>query len=100
MGDGPVLGGAAGTASRVCIVYGNCQADALSQVLRDSPAFAAEYEVTQVPGVHVMTPAQRSQLEELVSRAALIVAQPVRSGYRAAIGTDEIAAAAPRGCRV
>ena len=85
----------------VCIVYGNCQGPALAEVLRASPAFAAEYEVAHVPAVHTITSAQRAELEQLVGRAALIVAQPVKSGFRKMqLGTDEITAAAPTGCRI
>jgi hypothetical protein len=101
MGATSALAGDARTTLPLCIVYGNCQADALSHVLRASPAFAAEYNIACVPAVHTITATERSELEKLVARASLIVAQPVKRGYREmALGTDEITAAAPSRCRV
>jgi hypothetical protein len=84
-----------------CVVYGNCQAPALRDVLRDSPAFAAEYDVVCAPVVHTATRDDLDEVERLVRGASLIVTQPIKEHYRGmALGTDEITAAAPRGCRV
>jgi hypothetical protein len=70
-------------------------------VLSSSPAFATEYDIVRVPPVHTITAGQLSELKELIARASLIIAQPVRPGYRGmGLGTDELIPAAPRACRV
>jgi hypothetical protein len=85
----------------VCVTYGNCQAEALREVLCASPAFAAQYRIPKIPPVHAITAAELSELQELLAGASLIIAQPISVGYRGlALGTDEIIAAAPRGCRI
>ena len=89
------------TTRRLCVVYGNCQAEGLGQVLDSSPAFAAEYRVVAVPAVHMLTSSELREIEQLVAGASLIVAQPVKPGYRGmGLGTDEVTAAAPKECRV
>ena len=85
----------------LCIVHGNCQATALSAVLSSSPAFATEYDIVRVPPVHTITAGELSGLKELIARASLIIAQPVKPGYRGmGLGTDELIPAAPSACRV
>ena len=82
-------------------MYGNCQAEGLGQVLSSSPAFATEYRVAAIPAVHMLSSSELLALEQLVAGASLIVAQPVKPGYRGmGLGTDEVTAAAPSGCRV
>ena len=86
---------------RLCVVYGNCQAEGLGDVLSSSPAFAEEYRVAAIPAVHMLSSSELRDLEQLIAGASLIVAQPVRPGYRGmGLGTDEVTAAAPSGCRV
>ena len=96
MGEKSSVGRADSATLPLCIVFGNCQADALGQVLRASPAFAAEYEVAGVPAVHTITRAELSEFQQLVGSASVIIVHPVKTGYRSmGLGTNEILAAAP-----
>jgi hypothetical protein len=86
---------------KLAVVLGNCQADALSRILRNSPAFAAEYQLARIPGVHLARPAEVQPLHRLVGRADLVLTQQVRDGYRdLALGTDELLANARPGTRI
>lgn len=77
------------------VVWGNCQAEALRVVLDGSPDLP--YRTVRVPPVHELTEADLPHVERLLARVGVLVAQPVRSGYRGLpIGTSDIAAAAPR----
>ena len=70
-------------------------------MLSSSPAFATEYDVVPVPAVQTITAGELPELKRLIGRASLIIAQPVRQGYRGMeLGTDELVPAAPGACRV
>lgn len=82
----------AGTAKRpLAIVYGNCQAEPLRQILAASPQFAASFETVQIPPVHSITGSQLKILEDLLPRIGLIIGQPVSNNYRGMkLGLDQI----------
>lgn len=78
--DGPVL-----------VVHGNCQAESL-RVLLDAPDVVA----VRVPPVHELVPGDVDHLLHLLSRAEVVVTQPVRERYHGLpVGTREVLAAAP-----
>lgn len=77
-GDGPAA-----------LVYGNCQAEALRVLLAPS---LPDLDVVRLPPVHELTAADLPSLSRLLDRAVLLVAQPVRAGYRdLPLGTAEVA---------
>ncbi|MGN7132713.1 WcbI family polysaccharide biosynthesis putative acetyltransferase [Rhodococcoides corynebacterioides] len=81
------------------IVLGNCQAEALRVVL-DTVA-DAPFTSVRMPPVHELTESDVAHLEALATHAQVLLAQPVRSGYRdLPIGTDDVAAHLPSGARV
>ncbi|MBY6364142.1 WcbI family polysaccharide biosynthesis putative acetyltransferase [Rhodococcoides corynebacterioides] len=81
------------------IVLGNCQAEALRVVL--DTVSDAPFTSVRMPPVHELTESDVAHLEALATRAQVLLAQPVRSGYRdLPIGTDDVAAHLPDGARV
>ncbi|BBY51893.1 hypothetical protein MARA_53610 [Mycolicibacterium arabiense] len=81
------------------LVIGNCQAEALRQVLdtvADRP-----YRTVLVPPVHELTAADLPHLDALLGEAQVLVSQPIRANYRdLPLGTDEMAGRLPAGARV
>lgn len=74
----------------VALVHGNCQAEALRVLL--APALP-DLQAVRVPPVHELTASDLPHLDALLRRARLLVAQPVRPGYRdLPLGTAEVAA--------
>ncbi|GAC01513.1 hypothetical protein GONAM_28_00150 [Gordonia namibiensis NBRC 108229] len=76
------------------VVWGNCQAEALRIVLSSSPDLP--FRTVRVPPVHEIESTDLARVEHLIRRAAIVVSQPVRSGYRGfPIGTSDLADLAP-----
>lgn len=75
----------------LALVHGNCQAESLRVLLDSSPGFG--WQVIRVPPVHELEASDLPALDRLLSRCTLLVAQPVRDGYRGLpLGTAELAA--------
>ena len=71
-------------------VHGNCQAEALRVVLAGSPTFP--WQLVRVPPVHELEAADLPALGRLAGASSLLLAQPVRAGYRGLpLGTGELA---------
>ncbi len=74
----------------LAMVHGNCQAEALRVLLDGSPSFG--WQVVRVPPVHELDEDDLPALGALLARCSLLVAQPVRDGYRGLpLGTREMA---------
>ena len=90
------LSGTSGADPRpLWLVVGNCQAEALRQMLDtvdDRP-----YRTVRVPPVHELTIDDLPHLAGLLRQAAVLLSQPIRTDYRGLpLGTEQlIAAAAP-----
>ena len=81
------------------LVHGNCQAEALRVLLAGSPTLP--WQLVRVPPVHELGGRDLPHLERLLTRSTLLLAQPVRDGYRGLpLGTAEVAARMPAGARV
>jgi hypothetical protein len=75
----------------VAVVWGNCQAESLRVLLAGSPTFGLP--TVRVPPVHELEADDLGPLAALLPHVAVLVAQPVRDGYRdLPIGTGELAA--------
>jgi hypothetical protein len=86
---------------RLCVVYGNCQAEPLRVLLNRSSEFADRYEAVRIPAVHEISASQLAKLERVLRAASLIIAQPVKDDYRGLpLGTNQVVALAPRDCSV
>lgn len=71
------------------VIHGNCQAEALRVAL--SGADPDGPFVVRVPPVHELTAPDVPHLQRTYSAAAILIAQPVRDGYRdLPVGTQEI----------
>lgn len=71
------------------LVHGNCQAEAL-RVMLDSVA-DAPFTTVRMPPVHELSASDVPHLDRLLARAAVVLSQPVRDGYRdLPLGTDEV----------
>lgn len=81
------------------LVVGNCQAEALRIVLDgvgDRP-----YETVRIPPVHELDRADLAPLHDLLRRAAVLLCQPIRPGYRELpLGTDELSSELAPAARV
>lgn len=92
-------GGPARDGRPLGLVHGNCQAEALRLVLAGSPGLP--WQLVRVPPVHELTTEDLPALDALLARATLLVAQPVRDGYRGLpVGTAEVAVRLPPGASV
>lgn len=79
-------------AGPVGLVHGNCQAEALRVLLG--------HGFVRMPPVHELTAEDLPHLHGLLARCDVLVAQPVRDGYRdLPLGTSQLAARLPRGAR-
>lgn len=80
----------------LCLVVGNCQAQAVQQTLLQSRRFRDEFGVVTIPGVHEIDRQELALLNGLFARCELLIAHPVKPNYRGLpLGTDQIAARAP-----
>ena len=87
---------AEGPSDDVAIVVGNSQAESLRQML-EGPGLAT----VRIPAVHELTAADLPYLQHWVSRASVLVSQPVRDDYHGLpLGTAQLAAVLPAGARL
>lgn len=85
----------------LCLVYGNCQAEPIRVLLASSPEFAARYETIRIPAVHEINAVQLRMLERLLRSTSLLIAQPIKEGYRQmSLGLHEILRYTPPSCQV
>ena len=87
------------------VIVGNCQAEALRQVLEgagDGAGPTSRPHVTvRMPPVHELERSDLPALHRLLRRASVLLSQPIRTGYRGLpLGTDEMAAELPRSAQV
>lgn len=73
------------------LVWGNCQAEAVRQLLAGSATLDAR--TVRIPPVFELTPADLSPLRRLAERASVLISQPVKDDYRdLPLGTNQVAA--------
>lgn len=76
------------------VVYGNCQALAIHQLLASTPEFIRRYRLVRVPGAHEINRAEIPFVRKAISEAKIIVTQLIKDDYRGLpIGTSQIAQA-------
>lgn len=86
--------------SGTALVWGNCQADPLADLLV-APLEAAGIEMLRVPPVFLATPAELAAVHDAVSRCRLLISQPVSEEYPlAGSGTAHLASLLPPGGRL
>jgi hypothetical protein len=96
----PVTGEQRQSGSPLCIVYGNCQAEAIRVLLDNSPSFRACFRTQPIRAVHTVDHRTIPEVRKAVASASLIVSHPVRDGYHGfPVGSEEILASAGEGCR-
>ena len=73
------------------IVWGNCQAEAVRQLLAGSPTLPAR--TVRIPPVFELTTADLGPLRRIAQQASMLIAQPVKNDYRdLPLGTNQLAA--------
>lgn len=98
-------GARVGDSTPLWLVVGNCQAEALRQVIAgaadpEDPT-SRPYVTVRMPPVHELERSDLPALHGLLRRAAVLLCQPIRAGYRdLPLGTNELAAELPRSARV
>ena len=89
----------AGTAGPV-IVWGNCQAEPLADLLR-APLGRHGYDVLSVPPVYLLDAPTLAHVRDVMTRAAVLITQPVSDDYHLpGCGTASISALLPPQARV
>lgn len=86
----------------LCLIYGNCQAEALRILLAESQPLGSTFRTLRIPAVHEITDSELAMLQkDVLPQASLLISQRVRSGYRdRALGSEEIAEWTPDDCTV
>ena len=85
----------------LCLLYGNCQAEALRVLLERSPTFRSAFRTQALPSVHEAAQRDVKTIRRLISRASLVIGHRVRDGYHGlALGLDETLRAARDDVRV
>src|SRR5579875_3766973 len=86
---------------KVAVVLGNCQASPVAGLLAASRSFSRSFEIVPVPAVHRIEANQMPWLRRLLRRTALLIAQPIKTGYRdAGLGLDELSGELPTEARI
>jgi len=67
-------------------IIGNCQAQPLRYILNKSVNFCRLFSLDEFPAVHIANDNDVSQLNDKISKCALIVSQPISESYRKNIG--------------
>lgn len=97
---GEMYAASAARGKPICVVYGNCQAEAIRQTLMLSPDFRSRYRAVRVPPVHTVTRAQLAALRSLLKRTSIFVTQPIHDDLRSLpVGTDQMAKYLPKSAR-
>lgn len=72
------------------LVVGNCQAEALRQILDAVPD--RPYRTVRIPPVHEIDRTDLQHLDALLAKSDILLSQPIRVGYRdLPLGTSELA---------
>lgn len=80
-------------------MYGNCQANAIRQLLAAAEGF--RFVTVQIPPAQEITAAELKRIQPLLRRASLFVTQQVRDDYRGLpTGTAQLTAHLPASARV
>ena len=83
------------------VVWGNCQAPALANILSQSQGLRQDFSVFKVPAVHEVSARQVPTLMRVIRNTDVLITQPVRSNYRSLpIGTSDIRTALAPTARV
>lgn len=84
----------------LAVVWGNCQAVPLADILT-GPLAAQGFRVVPVPPVYLITASELQAARRVISECALLITQPVRAQYRMpGTGWEELAGIAPSDVRV
>ena len=90
------LAGRTNARLKVAVIYGNCQAEALLQVLKQRAEFTQQYQLVSIPPVQSLQSRDLHRVSSLVARADLFLTQPVRDDYRGLpIGSEQMRALLP-----
>ncbi len=75
-----------------CIIYGNCQAEALKHYLGKTGSFKKSYLIVALPAVHLLNDTHVSYLEKEVSEVDLFIHQPIADNYKGIneLGTEHL----------
>ena len=85
----------------IALVYGNCQAEALRQILVTHPAFAARYHLPRLPRSSRITPHVLALIERRLPEVEVLITQEIEPGHRGtAPGTEHLLARLPRSATV
>ena len=82
------------------VVWGNCQAAPVAQLLR-APMAAAGLEVVDLPPIYLLSDDEVARVHELMADVALLVSQPIRDEYRVpGCSTERLAGLMPSAARL
>jgi len=78
-----------------CIIYGNCQADALKIYLPRNEEFNSTYELVKLKAVHLLRLSDIPYLERVIRSVDLFIHQPISDNYK---GVEEFGSNYLRSC--
>ena len=82
------------------VVWGNCQADPIAQLLAE-PLSRHGLSVLRLPPVYLITAPQADEVRRVLTDAAFLISQPIRDDYRIpGLGTEQLASLLPPTGRV
>jgi len=67
---------------RKCLIYGNCQADALKFHLKRIKPFTREFEIIEIKAVHLLNQNDVPYLLDQIQKTDLFVHQPISDNYK------------------
>ena len=69
------------SAKKKVVILGNCQSPVLRIILEAHPEFSRQYEVIQLPPVHLLTDTHRSEVLKAVKSADVFLHQPISDAF-------------------
>jgi hypothetical protein len=80
----------------IALVYGNCQAEALRQILVTHPTFAERYHLPRIPRVNEISPHVLALIERRLPEVEVLITQEIKPGHRGmGLGTEQLVAQLP-----
>ncbi len=87
---------------KTCLLYGNCQSDALKIYLKNIAKFCQQYKILDLPAVHLLNQSHVKQLQKHCKKLDLLIHQPISDNYKNTpeLSTNYIKSIIPSSCKV
>jgi hypothetical protein len=87
---------------KTCLLYGNCQSDALKIYLKNIDKFSQHYKILDFPAVHLLNHTNVTQLQKHCEKLDLLIHQPISDNYKNTpeLSTNYIKSIIPSTCKI